>query len=160
MAAHALQPPNAECVATALLISSFEYDHRYFQNLFNRTNWQLLQAGTIVAACEILWNYLVPVVVVDEGIEAGGWKGVLENTQPLQHARKIIVMSLLSTDSTWADVFQLGAYDLLARPLEQQEVLHSISMAWLAWKYELERRARPKKQQTAHSHLAATRIAC
>lgn len=59
----------------------------------------------------------------------------------LPYRPKLIVASLLTTEGIWADVLNLGGYDVLVRPLNQEEALHSIGMAWLAWKHDAEREA-------------------
>jgi DNA-binding NtrC family response regulator len=128
-----------ERIATSLLVSSFSYDHRYFESLFSRTKWNLLRAETAAEALEILRKRIVPVIIADERIDPGGWKGLLDEIRRLPYTPRLIVACLLATDALWADVLSCGGYDILARPFEQQEILHSISMGWLSWKETAER---------------------
>jgi DNA-binding response OmpR family regulator len=51
----------------------------------------------------------------------------------------LIVTSRLADERLWAEVLNLGAYDVLAKPFESKEVVRIVSLAWLHWKdrYEL-----------------------
>jgi hypothetical protein len=41
----------------------------------------------------------------------------------------------------WAEVLNLGGYDLLMKPFEEAEVYRVVGLAWLFWKDHVERRA-------------------
>jgi hypothetical protein len=48
---------------------------------------------------------------------------------------RIIVTSREVNEYLWADVLQMGGYDLLAMPWEPKEVLKVISLAWRSWEF-------------------------
>jgi DNA-binding response OmpR family regulator len=125
-----------ERVATALLVSPHKSDHYYFDSLFGRTNWKLHHAYSNAEAEAFLREQSVPVVIIDEDLDPGAWDLVVEASGKTGLTPKLLVASLLTAGGGWAEALNSGAYDVLARPLDQQEVLHSISMAWLAWKCE------------------------
>jgi len=54
----------------------------------------------------------------------------------------MIVTSDHAESSLWADVLNLGAYDVLAKPFDKSEVIRVISLAWLEWRDDKERVAR------------------
>lgn len=122
----------------ALLASSSAYDHLYFDHVFARTNWNLFHAHNALEAMELLRDNVVGVVVADERVEPGGWKRLLEAVQGSEYAPKLVVGSMLATEGLWGEVLNLGGYDVLARPFDAGEVLHSIGSAWLAWKHDLD----------------------
>ena len=43
---------------------------------------------------------------------------------------QLIVADRLADDALWAEVLNLGGYDLLMTPFEPEEVLRVVSMAW------------------------------
>jgi hypothetical protein len=133
----------AEKIATALLVSPHESDHYYFDRLFGRTNWKLHHAYTSADALALLREQAVPVVIVDEALDPAGWDSVVEALGPSALLPKLLVASLLTAGGDWTNAVDSCAYDVLARPLDHQEVLHSISMAWLAWKCEQNAGAHP-----------------
>src|SRR5262249_9556412 len=126
----------ADQVATALLISPHESDHSYFEGLFSRTNWKLHQARSSAEAVALLRQCSIPVVIIDEAPEDAGWKELLHALRQSGPLAKLLVATLMASGGLWTEVLNAGAYDILVRPFDQQEVLHSISMAWLAWKCE------------------------
>ncbi|MCW5979960.1 MAG: hypothetical protein KIT09_17900 [Bryobacteraceae bacterium] len=133
---------DARRAVAAMLASSSEYDHLYFDHLFSRTNWNLFHAHNTSEAIETLASDVIPVVVADERVEPGGWRALLDVMQNSKYSPKLIVSSMLTVDGLWGDVLNMGGYDVLARPFDADEVLHSIGSAWLSWKHDLEH-ARP-----------------
>jgi hypothetical protein len=45
----------------------------------------------------------------------------------------LIVSSRLADDRLWAEVLNLGGYDVLARPFNRVEVIRVVQAAWRAW---------------------------
>ena len=63
---------------------------------------------------------------------------------------QVIVADRLADEALWAEVLNLGCYDLLMTPFSSEEVLRVVSMAWDSWQRELRRTpARPKPPQPA-----------
>ena len=51
----------------------------------------------------------------------------------------LIVADHLGDERLWAEVLNLGCYDLLLKPFEAKEVLRVVSAAWQSWGSRLER---------------------
>ncbi len=135
-------------VVTVLLLSPRPEDHQYFQHLFDHTNWRLCHAYTLEEALAELERQALPVVVTEEKLGKAGWQEVLCGTQHLPAPPKLIITSSAADTHLWAEVLNLGGYDVLAKPFDDGEVYHTISLAWLAWKLE---RARNQRQADARS---------
>jgi FixJ family two-component response regulator len=43
------------------------------------------------------------------------------------------VTSRLADEYLWAEVLNLGGYDVLAKPLDKQEVSRTLNLAWEHW---------------------------
>ena len=52
---------------------------------------------------------------------------------------QLIVADRLADDALWAEVLNLGGYDLLMTPFEPEEVWRVVSMAWDFREREVER---------------------
>jgi DNA-binding response OmpR family regulator len=52
----------------------------------------------------------------------------------MQHAPLLIVTSRSADDALWAEVLNLGGYNVLAKPFDSREVFHVVANAWLHWK--------------------------
>ncbi len=80
----------------------------------------------------------VPVVVTDEG-HYGSWKRVLEAVAAMNQPSKLIVIPRNIDRQLWAEVLNLGGFDLLPRPWDGSEVSRVLSHAWLSWKHDWDR---------------------
>ena len=67
------------------------------------------------------------------------WKDVLAELSNLPDAPLLIVASRLADESFWAEVLNLGAYDVLMKPFDATEVFRVVSLAWMNWKNDHER---------------------
>jgi DNA-binding NtrC family response regulator len=92
--------------------------------------------------------------VICEGHFTDGhcWKDVLIEIQRRPIPPQLIVADRLADEALWAEVLDLGCYDLLITPFAAGEVLRVVPMAWDFWKRELERAtASPKRPMPAEA---------
>ncbi|MBI1956757.1 MAG: response regulator [Acidobacteria bacterium] len=68
-------------------------------------------------------------VFVDAELPDGSWLDLLEFILDTKRACEMIVCSRLGDERLWAEVIQRGAYDLIAEPYEQQQVLRIVQGA-------------------------------
>jgi DNA-binding NtrC family response regulator len=61
------------------------------------------------------------------------WKAVLTHIQRMPAPPQLIVADRLADDALWAEVLNLGCYDLLMTPFSAEEVLRVVPMAWDSW---------------------------
>jgi DNA-binding response OmpR family regulator len=141
---------HADRVVTVLAISPFDEDHIFLHHLFSHSNWRIHQARSYGEALAVLHDHPIPVVLCDSEMPDGSWKDALSEMADLPEAPLLIVTSRLADDNLWAEVLNLGGYDVLMKPFDRLEVLRVISLAWLHWKQRRERAA---------SHQADTRVA-
>jgi DNA-binding NtrC family response regulator len=47
----------------------------------------------------------------------------------------LIVTDRLADERLWAEVLNLGGYDLLLKPFDPEELLRVVSSAWASWKF-------------------------
>lgn len=62
------------------------------------------------------------------------WKSLLAALDQLPDRPLLVVTSRLADEHLWAEVLNLGGYDVLMKPFDPQEVVRVISLAWLRWK--------------------------
>ena len=58
---------------------------------------------------------------------------MLEQVTILPDPPSVIVTSRLADDRLWAEVLNLGAYDVLAKPFDRTEAIRAVGAAWRAW---------------------------
>jgi DNA-binding response OmpR family regulator len=70
------------------------------------------------------------VVVCERDLPDGCWKEILELTFSLPHPPPVIVTARLADEYLWAEVLNLGGYDVLSKPFNKQEVSRTVRLAW------------------------------
>jgi hypothetical protein len=73
-------------------------------------------------------------VICDRSLPDGDWKLLLAELDTVAVRPSLVVCSRLVDERLWAEVLNLGAFDLLmGGPFESEEVLRVTESAWLAW---------------------------
>jgi DNA-binding NtrC family response regulator len=130
---------------TVLSLSPIEEDHRRLRNIFEHSKWRLTIVSDYGAACQHMRHTITPVVIAEHDLGTTCWKDVLRQTFTIQHpSPRLIVTARLADDSLWAEVLNLGGYNVLAKPFDAREVFWVVSHAWLDWKSAYEKHLRGK----------------
>jgi hypothetical protein len=87
----------------------------------------------------------------------GNWEDLLKATARLPAPPNLIVFSRLADESLWAQVLNLGGFDVLMTPFEAEEVLRVTFAAWSHW--ECDFGARTAKEATRTGRPAAVKAA-
>src|SRR5262245_44805208 len=114
---------------SALLISPDEEDHEILNALFQHNSWALQCTPSVNSAATLLNESATSVVITERDLPVGDWKGVLDIIHRLPRAPLLIVISRLADDHLWAEALNLGAYDVLAKPLDQTEAARVLTSA-------------------------------
>ena len=69
------------------------------------------------------------VVICEQSLSDGSWRDVLRTAQMHAWPPPLIVTSRLADSELWAEVLNLGGYDVLAQPFRAQEVMWSVKNA-------------------------------
>ena len=113
-----------------LAVSPFEGDHKVLTHIFGHTAWDLESVSSLREAAARMEESCSPVVLCEESLADGDWKDLLALTTRQAGPCCLIVMSEKADERLWAEVLNLGAYDVLAKPLHSKEVFNSIVQAW------------------------------
>jgi len=84
----------------------------------------------------LLHDQSVPVVLCERDHADGNWEDLLKAIVRLPAPPNLIVFSRLADESLWAEVLNLGGYDVLIKPFEPEEVLRVTFAAWSRWECE------------------------
>lgn len=126
------QPGNEttnNCVAS---VSSHDEDCVSLERIFN-PDWTVFANATVTSALSLLREVRVPIVLCDTNLKAGTWREMLEHISHLPDPPLFIVTSRLADDYLWAEALNLGAWDVLAKPFDTEEVMRTVSCAWQHW---------------------------
>ena len=83
----------------------------------------------------------------ESDLRPGTWKEVLEELRTLLDPPLLIVTSSFADERLWAEVLNLGGYNVLAQPFDSREVFRVVGNAWLHWKNR-------EKYSTLYAHMA------
>lgn len=94
---------------------------------------QLSVAFNCRQAAAQLTNEQIAVIFCDSVLEDGTWKRLLNQIQERSRQPLLIVTSRLADEELWAEVLNLGGYDVLAKPFRPDEVRYTLTTAifWL-----------------------------
>jgi len=111
---------------------------------------------TCRAALTFLREHPVGVVVSHTQLADGCWKDLLGALSRFTPPPNLIVLSRLADEGLWAEVLNLGGYDVLLTPFEREEALRVCQGAWRAWQRTLSEISIPRgKAQSAAVACAA-----
>jgi len=125
-----LTPPQAAEIITILSVSPFDEDHAVLEQIFNHRNWRLIKARSCAEGREKLSAARVSVVLCERELCDGDWKQLLSEASQCDDVPQLIVMSRLADERLWAEVLNLGGYDVIEKPFNYSEVMRVVSMAW------------------------------
>lgn len=74
-------------------------------------------------------------IFCERNLPDGTWKDLVEAAAAGGRRANVIVTSQLADDRLWAEVLNLGGYDVLAKPFDGCELFRALSSAWRNWHY-------------------------
>lgn len=127
---------------TVLSVDPIAKDHVTLKEIFGRSQWSLCPnskwtlatSPTAESAIETIRRNPIPILICGCDHRPNTWKEMLEALSPLSNPPFMIVTSRTADERLWAEALNLGAYDVLAKPYDQAEVVRIVSLAWLHWK--------------------------
>ena len=99
------------------------------------------------------------VVIAERDLHDGDWRVVLSCLEHQSYGPLLIVVSRLADERLWAEVLNLGGFDVLAKPFAHEEANRVIDHALNTWnqRFEKERRATIRDSATRRRPVASHR---
>jgi response regulator RpfG family c-di-GMP phosphodiesterase len=117
-------------VINVLLVTPSEDDREWLKQICDQLNWELHTAESCQEAMSILRRRNVPVIICEHRLPDGDWKVLLDAIARFRSQSNLIVCSRFADNRLWAEVLNLGGYDLLATPFRADEVSRVAFLAW------------------------------
>jgi DNA-binding response OmpR family regulator len=115
--------------------------------------WKLETRVSLPAALGLLRRKITPIVLCDTELGRDAWKELLGELAHFPEPPYLIVTSRLADEHLWAEALNLGAYDVLAKPFDANEVVRVLNSVWLRRNHPQPGRA---KAATANAFASAT----
>ncbi len=114
---------------SALLVGDYSAERILVQDIFRKCGWRLLEAPDRRRALHSLDRNEVQVVIAESDLPKWNWRKVLTDLRRLTVPPQLVVTSRTADEHLWAEVLNFGAYDVLAQPLDREEVERVVAAA-------------------------------
>jgi DNA-binding response OmpR family regulator len=115
---------------TILAVLPAREDRNSLNGILKGSNWKIRYIRPSRRARSAPDLGLVGAILTDAHLADGrSWKDVLREIEGTPNPPPLIVTDRLADEALWAEVLNLGGYDVLAKPFDEKEVLHAITMA-------------------------------
>ena len=125
---------------SALSVGATESDQAELERIFQGIGWKLGRVSTRNEAHAFMDSTPVRVVISERNLPAGGWREMLEDLMQRPEPPALVVTARLADESLWAEVLNMGGFDVLAKPFDREEVTRVISAAMRRFENERQRR--------------------
>jgi CheY-like chemotaxis protein len=115
-----------------------------------RCTHRTIPAASYRQALRRLRRSHVPIVFCDGNLPDGTWLDVLNHIGDSDDPPLLIVTSRLADDRLWAEVLNLGGFDVIAKPFVASKVLHVLHTATCRARH-VSPAAAPNSAYSAHS---------
>ena len=104
------------------------------RHVLHHADWKITGASDLREAALILQERAPSVILCERDLPDGTWKDLLDQASQHKHPAMVLVISVHADDSLWAEVLNLGGYDVLMKPFDVSEVTRVVRLAWQRWK--------------------------
>ncbi len=109
-------------------------DRRLLAEISAQNGWGLSVADTYDGVADDLLRTNAQVVLCDRDLPRPQWKEAVKRLSSLNPSACIILLSTVVDAYLWTEVLRVGGYDVLSKPLRQEEVLRAVKLAISYWK--------------------------
>jgi DNA-binding NtrC family response regulator len=120
-----------------LAITPNQKDQNFLRDLLEHYGWNLQKAHTCCEALKLLSLDPPPVLICESRLPDGTWLEILSQSVVLPDSPRVIVAAPTIDDRLRAHIIKMGAYNVLSKPLDRNEVLCTVSTAWRDWQTAL-----------------------
>ncbi len=117
------------------LISALDGErHDCLERLVPRSEYLIEYAACFAEAALLLRDAGIRIVISPSCLgERYSWKDLLRETEKRTPAPKLIVTDRLADEWLWAEVLNLGGFDVLPQPFHPEEVARTLESARRSW---------------------------
>jgi len=128
LSARPIQPDSS---VTVLSVSAISEDHTTLRGLLRGLPCRLVVASTCRNALRCLSHDPTCIIICERDLPDGTWRDVLNHLGASATKPFLIVTSPVADEALWAEVLNLGGFDVIAKPFDQREVRHVLETACL-----------------------------
>jgi DNA-binding NtrC family response regulator len=118
---------------TVIGLAFTDKDRGVLAEVCSRKQWNVLFADTCDQARAALDQVKAPVILCDRDLPGGEWRDVVQVLASFPNRACVILISRVVDDYLWNEVVQRGGYDVLLKPLREEDVVRAVRLAWSYW---------------------------
>lgn len=125
------KPPASESRQSNILlvtVSPNQEDRRYLASILDAPGWTIRGAASLAEALRLL-KQKPRLIVCERELPDGNWRDLLRQASQMDDPPAVIVSTPSADRRFWAEVINLGAFDVLMKPFENNEVRQVLGMA-------------------------------
>lgn len=119
--------PTSENI-TLLAISPNQEDRQSLESILDSGSWTVEGARSLREATAML-HHGPNLILCEKELPDGNWKDVFREARDLDNPPPLVVVSRQADERLWAEVLNVGGYDVLLKPFERSEVCRVMGMA-------------------------------
>ena len=113
---------------TLLTVNSNVEDRQSLLSILDSNGWTIQGAKSIREAIRLLKDR-PSLILCEQNLPDGSWKDIFREAQKLDNPAPFVVVSRSADERLWAEVLNLGGFDVLLRPFVRNEVERVMNMA-------------------------------
>lgn len=113
-----------------LAISPDKGDRQSLESILDMSRWSIQGASSYREATRLIRESGPSLILCERDLPDGSWKDVFREAGVLRNPPPVVVVSRQADERLWAEVLNLGGYDLLLKPFENTEVRRVMNMAF------------------------------
>jgi DNA-binding response OmpR family regulator len=117
-----------------LVVSPHPEDVTCLRHILHHRDWHIALSTSLEEATRHVATQTPSVIICERDLPDGNWKDLLQQAEKMAHAPLLLVVSKHADENLWAEVLNLGGYDVLLKPFDRAEVVRVVGMAWRYWK--------------------------
>ena len=107
---------------TVLLVCPTREARTALTKIFKQTQWRVCHAQNCREAVAYLAGEQMSAVICESALPDGDWRSILHHVHRTPSGPPLIVTSSSADEALWAEVLNLGGFDVLAQPFDVVEV--------------------------------------
>jgi DNA-binding response OmpR family regulator len=127
------KPPGVEAACNIVLYAGANDEDRASLERIFKFGWIVIASATVASTLSLLREMPIPIVICDCDITPRTWGDLLDHISLLPDPPLLIVSSRLADERLWAEALNLGAWDVLAKPLVAEETIRIVNVALQRW---------------------------
>ena len=113
---------------TLLTVNSNAEDRLSLKRILDSNGWTIQGAESIREAAPLL-KARPSLILCEKDLPDGNWKDIFREAQRLDNSAPFVVVSRNADQRLWAEVLNLGGFDVLLKPFVWSEVKRVMCMA-------------------------------